>query len=262
MWLAYGYGRSGKKFCYYPPPPHWICQAYDDPGKFLLLPPPPTESARLTAIPENFCYYPPPTECGRGLRRSRKIGSWLRRCQDLNIQHIGLSKTCIFTNLVNHNFLQTKWYRYYRLLLSLVQRNWSHHQTTRPSFPLSLSGWRRRQIRARRSFGMIKIPMNIKQESANFTNPPHQQTKSSKRITVTTALPFIAHRTHGVVSTYLTRLRPPSKTRRPPPLHWSQTVKQTPSLTRIHAHDVMPGLSEGGSTVYYIFHRPSAGQFF
>ena len=41
MWLAYRYGRSGKKFCYYPPPP-------------------PTESARLTTIPENFCYYPPP----------------------------------------------------------------------------------------------------------------------------------------------------------------------------------------------------------
>ena len=30
-----------------------------DPGKFLLLPPPPTEH-RIIWIPENFCYYPPP----------------------------------------------------------------------------------------------------------------------------------------------------------------------------------------------------------
>ena len=62
--------------------------------KFLLLPPPPTESVRLTAIPENLCYYPPPTESARltaipeilcyypppplnlpGLRRSRKISA-------------------------------------------------------------------------------------------------------------------------------------------------------------------------------------------
>ena len=60
MWLAYGYGRSPKmsattppptesarltaiseNFCYYPPPPPLnLCQAYGDPGKFLLLPPP------------------------------------------------------------------------------------------------------------------------------------------------------------------------------------------------------------------------------
>ena len=41
--------------------------------KFLLLPPP-TESGRLTAIPENFCYYPPPLNLP-GLRRSRKISA-------------------------------------------------------------------------------------------------------------------------------------------------------------------------------------------
>ena len=69
MWLAYGYGRSLKHSA--TTPPNWICQAYGDPGKFLLLPPPPPNLV--------------------GLRRSRKIGppqkkkSWLRRCVDVRL---------------------------------------------------------------------------------------------------------------------------------------------------------------------------------
>ena len=73
---------------------HGWLMVMGEPKKFLLLPPPPTESVRTTAIPENlwyypppplnlpglrtaipenFCYYPPPPNLV-GLRRSRKIG--------------------------------------------------------------------------------------------------------------------------------------------------------------------------------------------
>ena len=48
-----------------PPPTECGCLMVMGEAQTFLLLPPPTESARLTAIPEKFCYYPPPTESGR-----------------------------------------------------------------------------------------------------------------------------------------------------------------------------------------------------
>ena len=55
-----------KKFSHYPPPMEcgWLMVMGRNP-KISATTPPPTESGRLTVIPENFCYYPPPTESGR-----------------------------------------------------------------------------------------------------------------------------------------------------------------------------------------------------
>ena len=75
MWLAYGYGRSPKKCLLLPPPPPLNLPSLRRSRKIsATTPSPPTESAKLTAIPKNFCYYPPPPPNLVGLRRSRKIG--------------------------------------------------------------------------------------------------------------------------------------------------------------------------------------------
>ena len=73
IWLAYGYGRSQKNSATTPPPPTECARLTAIPENVCYYPPP-TESARFTAIPENFCYYPPPPPNLVGLRRSRKIG--------------------------------------------------------------------------------------------------------------------------------------------------------------------------------------------
>ena len=57
---------EAEKFLLLPPPPPLNLPGLRRSRKISATTPPPTESARLTAIPENFCYYPPPpTECGR-----------------------------------------------------------------------------------------------------------------------------------------------------------------------------------------------------
>ena len=83
LWLR----AKPKNFCYYPPPPPTeSARLTAIPENVWYYPPPPTESARLTAIPENFCYYPPPpTESGRPPEITEnwpppKKKSWLRRC--------------------------------------------------------------------------------------------------------------------------------------------------------------------------------------
>ena len=73
MWLAYGFGRSRKISATSPPPPTESARLTAIPENFCYYPPPPL-NGRLTAIPENFCYYPPPPPNLVGLRRSRKIG--------------------------------------------------------------------------------------------------------------------------------------------------------------------------------------------
>ena len=59
-------------FCYYPPPTE-SARLTALPENFCYYPS--TESARLTALPENFCYYPPPPLNLLGLRRCRKISA-------------------------------------------------------------------------------------------------------------------------------------------------------------------------------------------
>ena len=76
IWVAYGYGRSNKNSATTPPPPTESARLMAIPENFCYYPPPPTECDRLTAIPENFCYYPPPPPLNvTGLRRSRKISA-------------------------------------------------------------------------------------------------------------------------------------------------------------------------------------------
>ena len=76
---------EAKKILLLPPPPTESARLTAIPENLLLLPPPPTESARLTAIPENFCYYPPPHRMwsasgDHGKLAPPKQKSWLRRC--------------------------------------------------------------------------------------------------------------------------------------------------------------------------------------
>ena len=65
--------RRSRKISATTPPPHWICQAYGDPGKFLLLPPPPLNLPGLRRSRKTSATTPPPPNLV-GLRRPRKIG--------------------------------------------------------------------------------------------------------------------------------------------------------------------------------------------